>query len=180
MARPRIMSVRFWSRTLLIVPLVAGGLLAQTAAGQDGAPALDALDSRKGAPATDTLLLSSIAKDLGLSLLASPDQVRVPLAPGDWSLLKGVRPYAMLSPSTLKPITGAEPTLSGPLREPTEDSWRGLGVGAGLQWRLSDRVDLFGQYEFMSLPGANAPSGSPIMRREVESPGLKAGFSIHF
>ncbi len=86
----------------------------------------------------------------------------------------------MFNPSTVKPITGAEPGLAGPLREPAEDSWKGLGLGAGFQWRLSDRLDLFGQYQFMSLPGANAPTGQPLMRRETESPGVKAGFSIHF
>jgi hypothetical protein len=41
-------------------------------------------------------------------------------------------------------------------------------------------VDLFGQYQFMSLPGGNAPTGSPFMRRETENPGVKAGLQIHF
>ena len=53
-------------------------------------------------------------------------------------------------------------------------------MGAGVKWHLSDRVDLFGQYLFMSLPGSDASTGSPAMRRDVESPGLKAGFSIQF
>ena len=176
------MTVRFWLRTLLMVFLVVGGLLAQAAASQEGLLAVDAIGSGPGAPKTDPSFLAGIAKDLGLTLLTSPGQatLRVPLAPGDWSLLKGVQPYAMFNPSTVKPITGAEPGLTEPLREPTEDSWKGLGLGAGFKWRLSDRLDLFGQYQFISLPGANAPTGSPLMRRDVESPGVKAGFSIHF
>ena len=106
--------------------------------------------------------------------------VRLPLAPGNWSFFKDVQPYAAFSPSTLKPITEAEPGLAAPPREAGDDPWKGLGVGAGFKWRLSDRVDLFGQYQFMSLPGANAPTGSPFMRRETETPGVKAGFQIHF
>jgi opacity protein-like surface antigen len=104
----------------------------------------------------------------------------VPLAPGDWSFLKGVQPYALFNPSTVRPIGGVQPALSGLLREPAEDSWKGLGVGAGVQWHLSDRLDLFGQYQFLSLPGADTPTGSPLTRREAEGPGVKAGLSIHF
>ncbi len=104
--------------------------------------------------------------------------VKVPLAPSDWSLLKDVQPYAALSPSTARVLNDA--TLSAANRDAADEPWKGLGVGAGVKWHLSDRVDLFGQYLFMSLPGSNASTGSPLMRRDVESPGLKAGFSIQF
>ena len=122
------------------------------------------------------------SRDLALTS-KSPGQTTLwlPLTPSEWILFKGMRPFATFSPSTLEPITRPEPRLATTLRDPTaEDSWKGLGLGAGFQWRLTDRLDLSSQYQFMSLPGANAPTGSPYMRRETESPGLKAGLTIHF
>jgi hypothetical protein len=171
-------------RWLGIVPLVlaiATGLLGQTAGAQESRVPKDALEGAPSAAAPDRNFLDSLAKDLNLSLVTTPGQstVRLPLTPGNWSFFRDVQPYAALSPSTVKPITEAE-GLSAPARDPGEDAWKGLGLGAGLKWRLSDRVDLFGQYQFMSLPGANTPTGSPFLRRETENPGIKAGLQIHF
>src|SRR5262249_15981079 len=131
--------------------------------------------------ANDFSLLEG-SKDLALTF-KNPGQstLWLPLTPGEWSLFKGMRPFATFSPSTLEPITRPEPGSATTLRDPaSEDSWKGLGVGAGFEWRVRDRLDLFGQYQFMSLPGANTSTGSPYMRRETESPGLKAGLTIHF
>jgi hypothetical protein len=181
-ARPGMIVVRFsWRALFLLVPAL-GGLVVQPAAAQDWVPARAAIADGLLAPKTDLSFLSSLGEDPALTLLASSSSstLRVPLAPGDWSFLKGVQPYALFNPSTIAPIGGVWPTLPGLLGEPTEDSWKGLGVGAGFQWHLSGRLDLFGQYQFLSLPGADAPTGSPVTRREAESPGVKAGFSIHF
>jgi opacity protein-like surface antigen len=171
-----------WLGTLLVVSLVAGGLLGQAAAGQEGASVSEGMENGPGAIDLDRSVLAGLAKDPALTLRVSPDEptLRLPLAPGDWSLFKGVQPYATLSPSVVKPITGAELGLAAPFHETAEDSWKGLGIGAGFQWHLSDRLDLFGEYQFMSLPGGNAPTGSPFMKRETETQGLKAGLSIHF
>ena len=171
-------------RLLGIVPLVlviATGPLGQTAGAQESRVPKDALERAPSAAAPDGHFLDSLAKDLNLSLVTTPGQstVWLPLTPGNWSFFKDVQPYAVVSPSTVKPITEAE-GLSAPARDPGEDPWKGLGVGAGLKWRLSDRVDLFGQYQFMSLHGANTPTGSPFLRRETENPGIKAGLQIHF
>jgi hypothetical protein len=180
-----VLPVMIWRLRLRIVPMVlviVGGLLGQAAGAQEGLASRSALDGGPSASAPDRSFLDGLAKDLNLSLLTTPGQstVRLPLAPGNWSFFKSIEPYAALSPSTVKPITEAEPSLAALSRETPEDPWKGLGVGAGLKWRLSDRVDLFGQYQFMSLPGGNAPTGSPLMRRETEHPGVKAGLSIHF
>jgi hypothetical protein len=56
---------------------------------------------------------------------------------------------------------------------------KGVGVGAGLNWNLGDRLELFGEYQLFSLRGRSGTAGSPFGRRE-ESPGLKGGFSIRF
>ena len=170
-----------WFRIIPVMLITATGLLAQSAVAQESRASKDALDVATITAAPDRNFLDSLAKDLNLSLMTTPGQntVRLPLAPGNWSFFKDVQPYAALSPSTVKPITDAE-GLSAPLREPGEDPWKGLGVGAGLKWRLSDRVDLFGQYQFMSLPGGNSSTGSPFFRRETERPGINAGLQIHW
>ena len=176
------MNVRHWFRILLLVPLIAGALLVQSVAAQGGPSPKDPLDSGQSSMKSSDFSLFEGSKGLALTS-KSPGQTTLwlPLAPSEWSLFKGMRPFATFSPSTLEPITRSEPGSATTLRDPTaEDSWKGLGLGAGFQWRLTDRLDLFGQYQFMSLPGANSPTGNPYMRRETESPGLKAGFTIHF
>jgi len=170
-----------WVRIVPLVLVVATGLFGQSAGAQEARASKDILDAGLSTTAPDRNFLDSLAKDLHLSLLTTPGQstVRLPLTPGNWSFFKDVQPYAALSPSTIKPITEAE-GLSAPLREPGEDPWKGLGVGAGLKWHLSDRVDLFGQYQFMSLPGGTSSTGSPFFRRETEKPGINAGVQFHW
>jgi hypothetical protein len=177
------MQTRIWLRALVWLLLGAFTLAARPAHAEEALPAKDwsLTDNPAVQPRPDKSLLGVVASDLKLNLWSGSDDrtVRVPLAPGEWSFLKDLQPYAALSPSSARSLTDA--TLSGPSREAADDPWKGLGVGAGVNWRLSDRVDLFGQYLFMNLPGGNAPAGgSPIMRRDVETPGLKGGFSIHF
>lgn len=171
-------------RALVGVSLVAGALLSRPASAQEALPPTDgpALDSGTATTQPDKRLLDAIAKDLHLSLSAKPEEttLRLPLSPQQWSFFKGVQPYAAVSPSVVRPVTEGGAGLAAPGREPTEEPWKGLGLGAGVTWRLSDRVDLFGQYLFTTLPGAAAPTGSPFMRREIDNPGVKGGFSIHF
>jgi hypothetical protein len=168
---------------------LAGLLLLAGLAGVPAVEAQDALPSTQDRPFTfepaqiksSESVLDLIAKDVRFDLMARPDAVtvRLPLASADWSLFKGVQPFVALSPSTVKPIEGAV-GLATPDREVTDQPWKGLGMGAGVQWRLSDRLDLFGQYQFITLPGASASTGSSIMRRDSDNPGLRAGFSLHF
>ena len=177
------MAVRLLIRALVGISLVAGVVPSGTAGAQEALPPRDgpALDSGTSTPKPDTLL-DALAKDLRLSLSARPDEttLRLPLAPEEWSFFKGVQPYAAVSPSLVRPVTEGGAGLAAPNRESTEDPWKGLGLGAGVKWRLSDRLDLFGQYLFTTLPGGDAPTSTPIMRRDIENPGVKGGFSIHF
>src|SRR5580765_2936128 len=95
-------------------------------------------------PPRDQTVLDGVVKDLGLTLLAKPEEtfVRLPLAPQRWSLFGRLQPYASLSSRVYAPgdeVTG----LAAPIRE-TDVLSKGVEVGAGLSWHLSDRLQLFG------------------------------------
>lgn len=165
---------RIW---LLALTLCAAGALApRLGLAQDAVPS----ESAPGAGRLDRATLDAIAKDLGLSLLSRSGEttLRVPLAPRDWSF-GGLQPYVAVSPLLLRPGAGGVAGAAVPDREPEELS-RGLGLGAGVTLRLSDRLDLFGQYLFRALPGSGDGSLAPTLRPDSEAPGLKGGFSVHF
>ena len=66
----------------------------------------------------DQVVLDSVVKDLGISLLSKPENtmLRLPLAPGNWSLFGRLKPYASLGPRVY--TQAEEPTaLAVPLRE---------------------------------------------------------------
>jgi len=143
-----------------------------------GAPPAPATSSSISA---DKALLDALVKDLGLSLSHPSDSnLRVPLTPKEWSF-SGLRPYAALSGRVLKPVRDSLTGLASPGPESAEDFARGLGVGAGVQWRLSDRLSLFGEYLFQATPAAGAPISTPTLRPDAEpAAGLKGGLSVRF
>jgi hypothetical protein len=148
--------------------------LAAVLAGLVWAPAVGAGDAR------DQTVLDSVVKDLGLTLLAKPDDtfVRLPLAPQRWSLFGRMQPYASLSPRAQAPaeeVTG----LALPIRERDALS-KGVEVGAGMSWHLSDRFELFGEYQLLNMGGRNAQPDGPLGRRDLDAPSLKGGFSFRF
>ena len=172
-------------RLLVGVSLLTGLLWAGMVVAQEAPPPKEdpALTFEPSASRSGDSVLDLIAKDVSFfDLKSRPDAVsmRLALTPSDWSLLKGIQPYLALSPSTVRPISESGLGLAAPSREAAEQPWKGLGMGAGIEWHLSDRVDLFGQYQFVTLPGASASTGSPIMRRDSDNPGVRVGFSFHF
>jgi len=130
----------------------------------------------------DKSVLDAVVKDLGLTLLAKPDDsaLRLPLGPRGWTLLTRVTPYASMSPRIRTPGVEDLTGLATPLREPTDELSRGLGVGAGLNFHLTEWFDLFGEYQLFSMGGRGAQAEGSVGRRELESPTLKGGFSIRF
>ena len=148
--------------------------LAAVLAGLVWAPLAGAEDPR------DQTVLDSAVKDLGLTLLAKPDDtfVRLPLAPQRWSLFGRMQPYASLSPRAHAPAEEVN-GLAAPIRE-TDALSKGVDVGAGLSWHLSDRFELFGEYQLLNMGGRNAQPDVPIGRRDLDAPSLKGGFSIRF
>ncbi len=134
------------------------------------------------ADTTDKSVLDAVVKDLGLSLLAKADDstVRVPLSPRGFTLLGRVTPYASMSPRVFTPGFEDVIGLATPMREPVDELSKGLGLGAGVNWHLSDWLEIFGEYQLFSVRGRGASTDNPLGRREIDSPTLKGGFSIRF
>jgi opacity protein-like surface antigen len=55
---------------------------------------------------------------------------------------------------------------------------KSMDVGAGLAWRLSKRVELFGEYRFLRMNPDPSEAASGVLHRDVDGPFLKGGFSI--
>jgi hypothetical protein len=150
----------------LLVAVALGGVVSVLPAG--------AADVR------DQTVLDTVVKDLGLTLLNKPDDasVRLPLAPQRWSLFGRMQPYASLSPR-VQALPEDVAGLAAPIRERDTFS-KGVDVGAGLSWHLSDRFELFGEYQLLNTGPRNAQPDGSTGRRDLEAPSLKGGFSIRF
>jgi hypothetical protein len=132
------------------------------------------------APPPDSTFLDALAKDLGLTLSGGSEPgLTLGLAPGQWSL-GGLRPYAALSPRVLRWVGDGMNGLAAPDYESQTDLSHGVGVGVGLQWKLSDHLDLFGQYMLRPTPRAGNIMETPTLKPDLQSPGLTGGFSIRF
>ena len=157
------------------------GLLARSLAGAV-ALALVAVAPAGAADTTDASVLDAVVKDLGLTLLAKPSEsaIKLPLSPRGWSLLGRVTPYASMSPRVFSPGVEDLIGLAAPMREPTDELSKGLGVGAGLNWHLSEWIEVFGEYQLFSVRGRGVQTEGSLGHREMDSPTLKGGFSIRF
>jgi hypothetical protein len=174
------MTARYCLGLLVGASLGATALLVSPAGAQDTPSLGDAVAIPASPVPADRALLDAMVKDLGLSLSHSGENgLRVPLTPKEWSF-NGVRPYAALSARVLKPVDDLA-GLATPSRESTDDLSHGLGLGAGLQWQLSDRLGLFGEYLFLATPRAGVSSSTPTLRPDAEgTAGLRGGFSLRF
>jgi hypothetical protein len=161
------MTTRSGTRLLTVAVILAAALAARPAGAADVA---------------EKSVLDGLVKDLGLGLLRRPEDstVRLPLAPGGFGLLGRVQPYASVSPRVVTAGADDATGLTAPIREPADDLSKGVGVGAGLIWRLSDRLELFGQYQLLSVRGRAAQPDGALGRRDVDNPGMKGGLSIRF
>ncbi len=66
-----------------------------------------------------------------------------------------------------------------PYEDATRHQQSGMDVGAGLAWKLSKRLELFGEYRFLRMnPDLTGGAGSGVLQRDTDGPFLKGGFSI--
>ena len=133
-------------------------------------------------PAVASSALRALVSEAELGLYAEPDDPtrRIPLGLRGRGLLGGEwLPYATIRPSgpLFESDTAGAAGLHG--LEPRYDLSRGLDLGAGLSWQLSQGLSVFGEYRF--LPVRPAPVGiGDANGREAEGPELKGGVHIRF
>jgi hypothetical protein len=143
--------------TALASLLAPGGVSAQ---GQDP---IGLADSREVRPVGGNQL-DALVKDLDLSLVHGPlgDSLVVPLGRS-----RLVRPYAAIGGAL------GLTRLDDPLDPYRDVSRRGdaTDLAAGFSWKLSERLELFGEYRFLSINPAPG-SGSDDQ--------LQGGLSIRF
>lgn len=158
----------------------AACLLGGLAAG----PALAAPESLLGLSFLDPVAAAAPAPSLlgGLDLSVARDgsesTLRVPLSRDDSRSVARFLPY--LSVGSTFPADGDPRSAPGSVYENLRDpARRGMDVGAGVSWRVGERVELFGEYRFLRVnPDPTEAIGGGLLRRDVEGPYLKGGFSI--
>jgi hypothetical protein len=154
------------------VALVTGPARAAT----DYVPGLSFLDPVPAAavsPSPFSLLDLSVVRD------GTERTLRVPLAPRDDSRATSrLLPYLSVGSSFLLDGEGRDPSAT--LYEDTVRAQRqSMDVGAGLAWRISNRLELFGEYRFLRMnPDPAEAVGGGLLHRDVDGPFLKGGFQI--
>ena len=138
------------------------------------APAVAANDEA----GTTAALLKSL--DLSLTRDESGGAVRVPLGAGARAGLAGWLPYVSLGART--PEAGREPARGDLAAPPAlgEAAAPAVDVGLGVNWKLLQRMELFGEYRILHVsPTAERPDGAGP-GRPADGPALKGGFTIRF
>lgn len=169
-------------RKSLFFGLIAGAALALSAfpasAGwleESGLSFIDAPKPADPTPSPFTNLDLSVVRD------GTESALRVPLGPGeeprDPARFGRFMPYVSVGASLFAPDSGRDAT--SPLYEDTRNPRKGMDVGAGLAWKLFERVELFGEYRFLHVnPDPMESVGGGSFRRDVDGPTLKGGLNI--
>ena len=161
----------------LLRALVAAALLGVLAAG----PATAEPESLQGLSFLDPAPASTPTPPLGgldLSVVrdGTESTLRVPLSRDDSRAAARLVPYLSVGSTFPSDDPRSTPTsVYEDLRNPTR---RGMDVGAGLTWRLGERVELFGEYRFLRVNPDPTEAIGGVLRRDVEGPYLKGGFTI--
>jgi len=116
--------------------------------------------------------------DLRFSISDMPGEttLRLPLSPENAPVYGPFSPYLSLGAKTSQNIPWNS-TFSPGLRNDPEGPESDLKLGAGFALPLSDRAQLFGEYNFLRGrldPGA----GRGLLQRESDGTDFRAGFSI--
>jgi hypothetical protein len=160
--------------------LIAAAILALTvlpaSAGWLEESGLSFIDSPKAAEASSSpfsYLDISVVRDGTESALRMPlalgEDVREPARFGRFV------PYLSVGANLLGLDSGRDAT--GPLFEDARNPRKGMAVGAGVAWRLFERVELFGEYRFLHVNPDPAESAGAF-RRDLDGPTLKGGINI--
>jgi hypothetical protein len=166
----------------LVFGLMAGVLLALTplplSAGWLEESGLSFIDAPKTADVAPSFLSNL---DLSLVRDGTESALRVPLGPAedarDTARFARFMPYLSVGASLFTPESGRD--AASPLYEDARNPRKGMEVGAGLTWKLFERVELFGEYRFLHVnPDPAESAGAGMFRRDLDGPTLKGGINI--
>lgn len=164
------------------VGIISGAMLALStlpaSAGwleESGLSFIDAPKPADPTPSPFTILDVSVVRDGAESAL------RVPVTPGedprDPARFGRFVPYFSLGATLLAPDSGRD--AASPLYEDARSPRKGMEVGAGVAWKLFERVELFGEYRFLHVnPDPAEAGGGGVFRRDLDGPTLKGGINI--
>ena len=164
--------------------LLAGAILALTAlpasAGWLEESGLSFIDPPKAADSTPTPSPFSYL-DISVVRDGTESALRMPLAPGDdardSARFSRFVPYLSVGANLLGLDSGRDAT--GPLFENARNPRKGVEVGAGVAWKLFERVELFGEYRFLHVnPDPADAASTGLFRRDLDGPTLKGGINI--
>ena len=164
--------------------LLAGAILALTAlpasAGWLEESGLSFIDPPKAADSTPTPSPFSYL-DISVVRDGTERALRMPLAPGDdardSARFSRVVPYLSVGANLLGLDSGRD--VTGPLFEDARNPRKGVEVGAGIAWKLFERVELFGEYRFLHVnPDPADAASTGLFRRDLDGPTLKGGINI--
>jgi hypothetical protein len=167
-------------RKAFVLALSICGLVALPAAGAAAEMAyLEGLSFLDSGPAAATSPSAFDALNLSVVRDGTERTLRVPLVPReDARAASRIVPYLSVGSSFL--VDGDTRDAGVPLYEDTVRAQRkGMDVGAGLAWRITNRLELFGEYRFLRMNPDPAESvGGGLLHRDVDGPFLKGGFQI--
>lgn len=165
------------ARRVPVLLLAAAALLAGPVwAGAEYVPPLSFLDP---VPAAITGAAPFSGIDLAVERDGAEHSLRVPLAPREdrRALGRVVVPYLSVGATAQSDSSIRDNTV---LYENVVRGQRsGMDMGAGVAWKLSERMELFGEYRFLRMNSDPAEAvGSGVLHRDVDGPILKGGFTI--
>jgi hypothetical protein len=163
-------------RVPLLLLAAAACLVGPAWAGDEYVPPLSFLDP---GPAAVTGASPFTGLDLSVERDGAERSLRVPLAPREDSRALGrvVVPYLSVGSTTQVDSSLRDNTV--PYENVARGQRSGMDMGAGLAWKVSDRMELFGEYRFLRMnPDPAEAVGGGVLNRDVDGPYLKGGFTI--
>jgi hypothetical protein len=165
-------------RSLVLSLVLTSAVLLAARPGLAGEEALAGLSFLDPVPAVVTGPSPLDALDLSVVRDGAESTLRVPLAGREDNRSQSrFVPYLAVGASFLTDSSVRDSSV--PYEDASRAQRSGMDMGAGLAWKLSNRLELFGEYRFLRMnPDPAGAVGSGILHRDTDGPFLKGGFTI--
>jgi len=129
------------------------------------------------------LLVPTPWGDVEATIVSTPTDrmVRVPLSPASPQTEPGESRFQPYVTAGARKNVDSDPVLEQARPSAFADSGRtNLKAGAGVVWKLDDKVELFGEYQFMRLGRDEGRGASGPLGTSVDSTGFSLGISVRY